>query len=94
MVVKVTRKRVCDICESEEGVCRYRITKLEGVHQQTVTSDLCTEHQAQVEEAIVTAPIPSRGRKTAHPVVSLDEVAAKKKPAAKRASKKATARKP
>lgn len=84
----MTRKRVCDICESEDGVCRYRITKLEGVHQQTVTSDLCVEHQVQVEQAIETAPLPRRARKTGRPVVGLDEIAAKKA-----ASKKAPAKK-
>jgi hypothetical protein len=88
VVVKVTRKRVCDICESEDGVSRYRITRLEGNHQQTVTSDLCIEHGGPVEAAIQTAPQPRRGRKSAKPVVSLSEIQKKaaKKPAAKKAA--------
>lgn len=86
--MKVTRRRVCDICESEEGVCRYRITKLEDASQRTVTSDLCREHAADVENAIQVAPMPRRGRKSAKPVVSLSEIQKKanKKPAAKRAT--------
>lgn len=89
VVVKVTRKRVCDICESDDGVCRYRITKLEGVSQRTVTSDLCVQHGEGVEAAIDVAPLPRRGRKTARPVVGLDEIAAKKTtPARKKAPAK------
>lgn len=84
--MKVTRKRVCDICESDDGVCRYRITKLEGVAQQTVTSDLCVEHGADVERAMNAAPAPRRGRKAAKPVVPLDQIPRK-------ASKKAAAKK-
>lgn len=85
MVVKVTRKRVCDICESEDGVCRYRITKLEDSSQRTVTTDLCFEHAEDVENAIQVAPAPRRGRKTAKPVVSLSEIKTKKKAPAKKA---------
>jgi hypothetical protein len=91
MVVKVTRSRVCDICENDNGVRRYRITKLEDTRQRTVTTDLCADHSSQVEEAIDTAPAPRRGRKGPRPVVSLDEVAAKKKPARKKAPAKAGA---
>lgn len=87
MVVKVTRKRVCDICENEDGVNRYRITKLEEATQRTVTSDLCVEHAEGLEQAIKVSPMPRRGRKTARPVVSLDEIPKK------RASKKAPAKK-
>lgn len=93
MVVKVTRKRVCDICESEEGVCRYRITKLEDATQRTVTSDLCVEHSEDVENAIQVAPAPRRGRKSAKPVVSLDQIKkAAKKPAAKAAGSRSRKR--
>jgi hypothetical protein len=82
---------VCDICESDNGVRRYRITKLEDTRQRTVTTDLCVEHHSQVEQAISVAPAPRRGRKTPRPVVSLDEVAAQKKPARKKAPAKAGA---
>lgn len=75
----MTRKRVCDICESDDGVSRYRITKLENGSQRTVTSDLCVEHAEDVENAIQVAPAPRRGRKSAKPVVSLDEIKTKKK---------------
>lgn len=91
--MKITRERVCDVCESADGVCRYRITKLEGSAQHTVTSDLCTEHAEGVQLAIDAAPVPRRGRKTAKPVVSLDSIAAKKT-SAKRAARKAPAKKP
>lgn len=95
VVVKVTRTRVCDTCGSEHGVCRYRITKLEGVQSQTtVTADVCDENPHTLEEIIGAAPAPRRGRKSARPVVSVDEIAAKKAaPARKRATKKATTRK-
>jgi hypothetical protein len=92
MVVKVTRKRVCDICESDDGVCRYRITKLEGTTQRTVTSDLCLEHAEGVQIAMDAAPQPRRGRKSARPVVSLDDINAKKTAAKRAARKPATKR--
>ena len=88
MVVKVTRKRVCDICESEDGVCRYRITRLEdgdSKGQQTVTADLCAEHSKGARAVLEKAPAPRRGRKPVRPVVSLDEIEAEKKPARKKA---------
>lgn len=86
--MKVTRKRVCDICENEEGVCRYRITKLEGSAQRTSTVDLCENHGGTVEMAMHAAPTPRRGRKSARPVVSLDQIEAQKKPARKKAPAK------
>lgn len=84
--MQVIRKRVCDICSSDDGVCRYRITKLEETSQRTVTTDLCGEHGEMVERAVVSAPTPRRGRKSSKPVVSLDEINAKKKPAKRPAS--------
>lgn len=81
----MTRKRVCDICESEDGVCRYRITKLEDNSQRTVTTDLCVEHAEDVENAIQVAPAPRRGRKSAKPVVSLNDIKTKKKAPARKA---------
>lgn len=87
MVMKVTRKRVCDICEGDDGVCRFRITKLEGSAQRTVTSDLCVECGTDVETAMNAAPTPRRGRKTARPVVPLDQIP-KKRPAKKTARQK------
>lgn len=94
MVVKVTRARVCDICESEDSVHRYRITRLEGTSQQTVTTDLCVEHSGPVEVAINTAPQPRRGRKSARPVVSVDEIVAKKVTASRRKSSALATRTP
>lgn len=89
--MKVTRQRVCDICESDDNVCRYRITKLEGSRQRTVTTDLCAEHGGSVQTAMEAAPVSTRGRKSGRPVVSLDEIDAKKKVPAQR---KTPARKP
>lgn len=93
MAVKVTRKRVCDICESEDGVCRYRITLLDDGGQQTVTTDLCAEHGNPVQLALDSSPVPRRGRKPARPVVSLDEINTKKRAGTRKApaSKKAGA---
>lgn len=92
VVVKVTRVRVCDICESAEGVCRFRITKLEGAFQRTVTTDLCGEHGGTVEAAMSAAPVPRRGRKSGRPVTPVAEINARKT-VAKRAAKKAPAKK-
>lgn len=89
MVVRVVRERVCDICESNEGVCRYRITKIEGNGQRTSTVDLCEEHGGTVEDAMSAAPTPRRGSKATRPVVSLDDINTKK-----RVAKKAPAKKP
>lgn len=90
--MKVTRMRVCDICGNEQGVCRYRITKLEDSAQRTGTVDLCSEHGDVVEAAMGAAPMSRRGRKSAKPVVSLDDIpkkrTAKKTPARKSASSK------
>lgn len=100
--MKVTRKRVCDVCGSDDGVCRYRITKLEGFRitkleraadQRTVTADLCTEHGVALEDAMLAAPVTRRGRKSTKPVVSLDQITAKKAPAG-RTAKKTPAKKP
>lgn len=80
----MTRKRVCDICESDEGVTRYRITRLEGTRQQTATVDICSVNPHTIQEAVEAATLLRRGRKAGRPVVSLDEVTAKKTATASR----------
>lgn len=79
MVVKiertVTKKIVCNICGSEEGVVRYRITRTEDRRGGNV--DMCSEHGAPLEEALGTLSVrPVRGR-TVTPMSAIKKTAKK-----------------
>jgi hypothetical protein len=78
-VLKV-KVRICDICGAEEGVCRYRVSRLEQ-SPRTVTVDLCAEHGAGLERVLEAKPVP---RRKARAVTPIKEVKARAKPARKR----------
>ena len=86
--MKTLRVRVCDVCESENGVCRYRVAKLEG-EPQTITLDLCVEHAAPLEPLLEVKPADRRRR----PVVPMEEVRAQKKTPPRKAAAKTSRRK-
>lgn len=54
MATQITKKRVCDLCQSDEGVRTYRIGLVgDG---RGVSPDLCAEHQKPIEEAMAAVP--------------------------------------
>lgn len=54
MATKIIRSKVCDMCNSDEGVKTYRI----GIvgNGRGVAPDLCEIHQKPIEEAMEAVP--------------------------------------
>lgn len=83
MAIKVLRVRVCDICGNEEGVCRYRVSKLEG-DTRTVTVDLCPTHGAAMELTLESKPVPRRKARAVTPMKEITATRRKARKATKR----------
>lgn len=86
--MRTLRVRFCDFpgCNSDQGVCRFKITKLETEDgPRTVTLDLCIEHAAPLIPILEAKPANRRNGRTVTP---LKEVTARKKTAKKTARKR------
>lgn len=53
MAVRIVKERVCDICQSDEGVKSYRVGLI-GDGRGT-SPDLCGEHAAPIEKVMAAA---------------------------------------
>lgn len=78
MAVRVTKDLICDICGGDEGVSRYRFTRVRD--DRKITADLCAEHAGIIEELFKLMPAGKRGQTRARPVLTEAEIVAKRKP--------------
>jgi hypothetical protein len=71
MATLVTRTSICDVCESDRGVTRWRITEPSG---RTISADLCAEHQEPLTTIFKKLPTGKRGQVQKHKVVTEAQV--------------------
>lgn len=79
MAVELTKRLVCDMCGSAEGVQRWRLAKAKDGRR--VSPDLCEVCGKPFEEVMAKMPRGKRGQTKARPVVTEDQVrAARRRP--------------
>ena len=95
MGIVTEKRRVCDLCQRDDGIRQFRVTFLDdGQRGRSIAVDLCEEHGKPFEEIRKRLPEGKRGRPRGQAVVSPKDVEAartRKKPAS--TTKRATPRK-
>ena len=76
MAVVVRKELVCDECGAAEGVMRWRITRTSD--GRTVSPDLCSDHSQFLENIFDKLPTGKRGQSRARPVLTEEQVRAKR----------------